>query len=246
MTGRRPPGAGGSRPAVRGSRVPATAGRSPSGTPAGWPAPPDAGPDGTSQHPGDVAAQARAVFAIIERALGEAGFALAEIVRTRMYITDPADAEALLAVHGALFGEIRPVATLIVVAGLLHPSLLVEIEAEAHRGSARARAATRSRRPKPAPRRPAAPPPSPNFRPSRVVNLVQALAAITLRPSRVVTGAQEDGPDPGSSSPRSVSRIHTGTQAEDDRAARRRTLLASATARRAPRPRWPGSRRSGS
>lgn len=94
----------------------------------------DAGSDGTSQHPGDVAAQARAVFAIIERALGDAGFTRADIVRTRMYITDPADTAALLDVHGELFGEIRPAATLITVAGLMHPSLLVEIEAEARRG----------------------------------------------------------------------------------------------------------------
>ena len=94
----------------------------------------DAGPDGTSQHPGDAGGQTRAIFAIIERALGEAGFGLEEVVRTRMFITHPTDAEAVLAVHGALFGEIRPVATLVTVAGLLHPSLLVEIEAEAHRG----------------------------------------------------------------------------------------------------------------
>ena len=59
----------------------------------------DAGPDGTSQHPGDVAAQARAVLAIIEAALGEGGFTFADVVRTRMYITDPAHAGALLAVH---------------------------------------------------------------------------------------------------------------------------------------------------
>ncbi len=93
----------------------------------------DAGSDGTSLHPGDVAAQARAVFAIIERALDQAGFTLADIVRTRMFITDPRDADALLAVHGALFGEIRPAATMVTVAGLMHPSLLVEIEAEARR-----------------------------------------------------------------------------------------------------------------
>lgn len=93
----------------------------------------DAGPDGTSQHPGDAGAQARAIFAIIERSLGEAGFALADVVRTRLFITDPGDASAVLAVHGSLFGDIRPVATLVIVAGLLHPSLLVEIEAEARR-----------------------------------------------------------------------------------------------------------------
>ncbi len=93
----------------------------------------DAGADGTSQHPGDARGQARAIFAIIERALDEAGFGLADIVRTRLYIVDPADAAAVLEVHGSLFRDIRPVATLVIVAGLLDASLLVEIEAEAQR-----------------------------------------------------------------------------------------------------------------
>ena len=94
----------------------------------------DAGPDGVSQHPGDIAAQARAAFAIIERALTEGGFALDEVVRTRMFITDMAHSDALSRVHGEVFGDIRPAATMVAVAGLMHPSLLVEIEAEARRG----------------------------------------------------------------------------------------------------------------
>ena len=94
----------------------------------------DAGPDGSSRHPGDVAGQARAVFAIIERALGEGGFSVADVVRTRMFIVNTADSAAVSAVHGEIFGEIRPAATLVAVAGLMHPSLLVEIEAEARRG----------------------------------------------------------------------------------------------------------------
>jgi enamine deaminase RidA (YjgF/YER057c/UK114 family) len=94
----------------------------------------DAGADGTSQHPGDIAGQARAVFEIIERALAEGGFALGDVVRTRMFITDMGDSADLLAVHGEVFGEIRPAATMVAVAGLIHPSLLVEIEAEARRG----------------------------------------------------------------------------------------------------------------
>jgi len=93
----------------------------------------DAGPEGTSRHPGDAGAQARAIFGIIERALDEAGFGLADVVRTRIYIVDAADAAAVLEVHGELFRAIRPVATLVIVAGLLDPSLLVEIEAEAQR-----------------------------------------------------------------------------------------------------------------
>jgi enamine deaminase RidA (YjgF/YER057c/UK114 family) len=94
----------------------------------------DAGPDGTSQHPGDIAGQAREVLAIIDRALAEGGFSLADVVRTRMFVTDMADSAALSAVHGEIFGEIRPAATMVAVAGLMHPSLLVEIEAEARRG----------------------------------------------------------------------------------------------------------------
>ncbi len=94
----------------------------------------DAGPDGVSQHPGDVAAQARAVFEIIERALAEGGFVLGDVVRTRMFVTDMGDSAAVSAVHGEVFGEIRPAATMVAVAGLMHPSLLVEIEAEARRG----------------------------------------------------------------------------------------------------------------
>jgi enamine deaminase RidA (YjgF/YER057c/UK114 family) len=94
----------------------------------------DAGPDGSSQHPGDIAGQAQAVIAIIQAALAEGAFALEDVVRTRMFITDMALAGPLLAVHGEIFGEIRPASTLVAVAGLMHPSLLVEIEAEARRG----------------------------------------------------------------------------------------------------------------
>jgi enamine deaminase RidA (YjgF/YER057c/UK114 family) len=93
----------------------------------------DAGPDRASQHPGDAAAQARAVWAIIERALGEAGFSLADVVRTRTYVTSIDDMTAIGAVHGELFRDVRPAATLVQVAGLAHPSIVVEIEAEARR-----------------------------------------------------------------------------------------------------------------
>lgn len=93
----------------------------------------DAGPGGRSVHPGDVAAQARAALGTIERALAEAGFGLADVVRTRMFVTDAAHADAVVAVHGEVFGAIRPAATLVVVAALIEPSLPVEIEAEARR-----------------------------------------------------------------------------------------------------------------
>ena len=94
----------------------------------------DAGPDGTSRHPGDAGAQARWIFELIEQTLVQAGFALADVVRTRIYLTDPADIDAVLAVHGSLFAEIRPAATMVIVGGLIDPSLRVEIEVDARRG----------------------------------------------------------------------------------------------------------------
>jgi enamine deaminase RidA (YjgF/YER057c/UK114 family) len=93
----------------------------------------DAGPNGRSTHPGDAAAQAEAVLGIIEGALREAGFALDDVVRTRMYITDPADAPLVGAVHGAWFADVRPAATMVTVAALIDPSLRVEIEVDARR-----------------------------------------------------------------------------------------------------------------
>jgi enamine deaminase RidA (YjgF/YER057c/UK114 family) len=94
----------------------------------------DAGPDGTSAHPGDAAEQARAAFAIAIAALAEAGFAIDDVVRTRMYVVRAADAARVAAVNGELFGTIRPASTLVQVAGLIDPSLLVEVELEARRG----------------------------------------------------------------------------------------------------------------
>ena len=93
----------------------------------------DAGPDGRSAHPDDAGAQARAILAIAERALGEAGFGLADVVRTRRVVVRPEDIDAVTAAHGEAFRSIRPVATLVLVAALLDPSFLVEIELEARR-----------------------------------------------------------------------------------------------------------------
>lgn len=95
----------------------------------------DAGPDGTSLHPADAAGQARAAYAIAIRALEEAGFSAADVVRTRMYVVRAEDATAVAEVNGDLFGDIRPASTLVIVAGLIDPSMLVEVELEARRGS---------------------------------------------------------------------------------------------------------------
>jgi enamine deaminase RidA (YjgF/YER057c/UK114 family) len=86
-------------------------------------------PDG--QCPEDAVAQARRCFEIIRGALAEAGATWHDVVRTRMFLTDVADAEAVGAVHGELFADVRPAATMVIVAGLVVPAWKVEIEAEA-------------------------------------------------------------------------------------------------------------------
>jgi enamine deaminase RidA (YjgF/YER057c/UK114 family) len=75
--------------------------------------------------------QARRCFEIIGAALAEAGGALDDIVRTRMFLTAAEDGAAVGAVHGELLGHVRPAATMVVVAALLDPAWRVEIEAEA-------------------------------------------------------------------------------------------------------------------
>jgi enamine deaminase RidA (YjgF/YER057c/UK114 family) len=81
--------------------------------------------------PDDVGTQARRCFEIILAALADAGARAEDVVRTRMYLTSAADADAVSAVHGELFGEVRPAATMVVIAALLDPRWKVEIEAEA-------------------------------------------------------------------------------------------------------------------
>ena len=85
--------------------------------------------------PADVTAQTQNCFKTIGAALTEAGFEMADIVRATYYITDRADADAVFAVTGAHFGEIRPASSILVVAGLLKPEMKVEIEVTAKRRS---------------------------------------------------------------------------------------------------------------
>ena len=86
--------------------------------------------------PADVTSQSRNCFKTIAAALQEGGFALTDIVRATYYVTDVKDADALFAVCGEFLGEIRPAATLLVVAGLLKPEMKVEIEVTAKRRTA--------------------------------------------------------------------------------------------------------------
>jgi enamine deaminase RidA (YjgF/YER057c/UK114 family) len=86
-------------------------------------------PDGSCDP--DPEAQAARCLEIILTALAEAGAGPEHVVRTRMYLLDPADWEAVGRAHGAVFAAVRPAATMVVVAGLLDPRWRVEIEAEA-------------------------------------------------------------------------------------------------------------------
>ena len=86
-------------------------------------------PDGSCDPDPEV--QARRCLEIIETALHEAGASTADVVRTRMFLVDPADGEAVSRAHGAMFGAVRPAATMVAVSALLDPAWKVEIEAEA-------------------------------------------------------------------------------------------------------------------
>ncbi len=89
------------------------------------------GPDGKTVGRGDPAAQARRCLEIIADALRRAGADLKDVIRTRTYLTRREDWEMVRAVHGEFFRDVRPASTMIVVAGLLDPEWLVEIEADA-------------------------------------------------------------------------------------------------------------------
>ncbi len=89
-------------------------------------------PDGSCDP--DPAVQTKRCLEIIGSALEELGASLQDVVRTRMFITRPADADAIGRAHGEVFGEIRPAATMVIVAGLLDERWHVEIEAEAQHG----------------------------------------------------------------------------------------------------------------
>ena len=93
----------------------------------------DAGSDGRSSHPGDIAAQADAILETIRDALHGGGFSMDDVVRTRMYVTDIDRSAEVLQVHHRWFGDIRPAASMVQVAALIDPSLLIEIEVEARR-----------------------------------------------------------------------------------------------------------------
>jgi enamine deaminase RidA (YjgF/YER057c/UK114 family) len=91
--------------------------------------------DGVVAHPGDAGAQTRQAIATLAEALERAGFSLADVVRTRMFVTDISRWEEIGRAHGDAFRDIRPATSMVQVAALIDPAMLVEIEADAVRGS---------------------------------------------------------------------------------------------------------------
>jgi enamine deaminase RidA (YjgF/YER057c/UK114 family) len=87
---------------------------------------------GTTAEGDGIRAQTREALRRIEIALDHAGGSLSDVVRTRIYVTDISQWQEVGAVHAEVFGEIRPVATMVEVSALISPELLVEIEVDAY------------------------------------------------------------------------------------------------------------------
>ncbi len=93
--------------------------------------------DGSVAAPGDAYGQMRRCLEIVAAALEEAGAVLADVQRTRIYLTDAGAWEGVGRAHAEAFGRVRPASTFVVVAALLDPAWLVEVEADAVVGAGR-------------------------------------------------------------------------------------------------------------
>lgn len=90
--------------------------------------------DGQVVSPGDHYGQTKACLEIVERALREAGATLADVVRTRIFVIDISQWEEIGRAHGEFFADVRPATTMVQVAALIDPAMLVEVEATAYVG----------------------------------------------------------------------------------------------------------------
>ncbi len=88
--------------------------------------------DGAIAGLGDAGAQAARALGNLEAALTQVGARVRDVVRTRLYVTDISQWEAVGRAHGAVFGAVRPVTAMLEVSALLDPRMLVEIEADAY------------------------------------------------------------------------------------------------------------------
>ncbi len=86
---------------------------------------------GNTVSPGDAYAQTKYIFEKIGRALDAAGASFENVVRTRMFVTDISQWEAVGRAHGEIFGNIRPAATMVEVSRLIGHGMLVEVEVDA-------------------------------------------------------------------------------------------------------------------
>jgi enamine deaminase RidA (YjgF/YER057c/UK114 family) len=89
--------------------------------------------NGILQHESDAYGQTKVAFEVIEKALAEGGHSLADVVRTRMYLANAEDMDAVGRAHGELFSEIRPAATILAGIEFINPLMLVEIEVDSYK-----------------------------------------------------------------------------------------------------------------
>jgi enamine deaminase RidA (YjgF/YER057c/UK114 family) len=87
--------------------------------------------DGVIAFPGDAYQQTLCILEIIEKALKACGAEMKDVIRTRVYLKSVNDWQAAGKAHGEYFMDIKPASTMLAVAGLIHPDMLVEIEATA-------------------------------------------------------------------------------------------------------------------
>ena len=89
--------------------------------------------DGVLQHEGDAYGQTKVAFQVIEKALAEGGHSLSDVVRTRLYLANQEDMDAVGRAHGELFSEIRPAAAMLAGIKFINPNMLVEIEVDSYK-----------------------------------------------------------------------------------------------------------------